>query len=130
MRCDPALERRQNTGNQRNAVMSRGPVDPIEPVLSAPAKWTDNWCWLSLNILMPRYFDGRKCPSTFALWSTQTSTRGGASETDVNELAVMPCGLPSRVAHRNDGDAGWKLGARAAELGFADACRKRAGALA
>ena len=35
---DPALERRQDTGNQRNAVMSRGPVDPIEPVLSAPCE--------------------------------------------------------------------------------------------
>lgn len=40
----------------------------------------------------------RKCSCTEAFLSTQIKTNGGDKETDVNELAVRPCGEPSAAS--------------------------------
>ena len=62
-----------------------------------------------------------------ARWSTQTSTSGGSSDTELKALAVMPSNF-TLVVHRDHGHAGGKTAERAAEFCLSDG-HVQAGAL-
>src|ERR1700722_6791303 len=51
--------------------------------------------WCAPSTLMPTLGARRSRGQVVELCAVQTETTGGSSETDVNELAAMPSGLPS-----------------------------------
>src|SRR6266852_618942 len=58
------------------------------------AKYSETASCPTLRTLMPKRFFFSSKGSVFARWSTQTRINMGSSETEVNELAVMPWILP------------------------------------
>src|SRR5437016_4306313 len=64
-------------------------------VLCSPlAKYSEIASCPALRTLIPKCFFSSSSGSIFACWSTQTRISLGLSETDVNELAVMPWIFP------------------------------------
>src|SRR5262245_49321857 len=81
--------------------MSGTPVLPImgsyPTHLSGPdwAKRVDSPSWVSLSTLMPHAFATAQAAELVALRASEKRTRGGSSDTELNELTVIPCRAPS-----------------------------------
>src|SRR5438067_4103801 len=88
----------------RTSSITGAPVDarfqPMPANLSPPltANRRDNSSCSSLNRFTQKWPAALMCGHVVELWAAQNDTSGGSSETDVNELAARPYGLPSSRA--------------------------------
>src|SRR5580692_10158323 len=65
--------------------------------LPAPdlAKRVESPSWLSARILTPQSLACSQIAMLCTVRATENSTSGGSSDTELNELTVMPCSTPS-----------------------------------
>src|SRR6202012_4198353 len=72
-------------------------IGSIPDHLPAPdlAKRVDSASWASARMLMPHSLASSQIAKLCTVRATENSTSGGSSETELNELTVMPCSVPS-----------------------------------
>src|ERR1700744_5747976 len=61
------------------------------------AKRVDSASWASARMLMPHSLASSQIAKLCTVRATENNTSGGSSDTELNELTVMPCSVPSEL---------------------------------
>ena len=85
-----ALERRQRAGDQRDAELAGQDVDAGELVVAARGEATEMSACACSRMLTPNLPAAAMARATSRIFSMQTRTSGGCSESDANEATVIP----------------------------------------
>lgn len=95
---DRAIESRGRAADGEGAILRTGPVGAREPICLLACQTQARIVVASASTLSPRRGRFRRTGHVVEVCWMHTDTSGGARDTEVNELAAIPTGVPSTSA--------------------------------